>query len=387
MLPSLRPSFLRLVAARLICAAGALLIAASASGAERRVLVLPLENLGVEEDEAASLLGILRAEIEQLPGIGVVDISKAGRLVGAECRGEARCLAASGQKVKADEVVYGTVAAVGEEYSIDLKRVLVKQGREADRVTETLSGQRELLIDGVRAAAYKLLLPSQYVGQVQVEMPEQGAEVFVDGRLVGKSPLKNPIPSLSPGQHALKIVFAGYADFDRWVEVRFARVSVVKVDLKNSTIAGVMYAAPPVEPSVASEQPPAAAETQVSATAPEAQAPATLPPMRKVALGAGAGAGLALAGALVSGVVWASARSDAEKLTGPNGVKPEDEADARALSERVSTSATVANVLMAVGGAAALSAGALWLFGAEPAVTPSLAPSSGGAVVGVSGSF
>jgi hypothetical protein len=124
------------------------LVSLAADGAEaaqpRRVAVIPLRNLGVDEDVAASLLGFLRSEVARLPGVALVDSGKVARIMRAECRvGEVKCLAAAGQKVDADEMVFGTVAGVGDAYSIDLKRVLVRGAREQNRITERLSGESD----------------------------------------------------------------------------------------------------------------------------------------------------------------------------------------------------------------------------------------------------
>lgn len=394
MIPHLRfaPRFL----AVLLVGITASLFSVPAGAASRRVLVLPLDNLGVEEDVAASLLGFLRAEVKKLPGVTLVELNSAGRPVGGECRGEVKCLAAAAAKLRADEVVYGTVAGVGEAYSIDLKRVLVKSARESERVTEMLSGERELLIDGVRGAAYKLLLPAQYAGRIQVDLPEKGAEVWVDGRLVGKSPLKEPISNLAPGRHALKIVKSGYADFDKWVEVRFARISVVKVDLANSTIAGVMYESQPLElaPLTVTDEPGSSGGAAVSpaGTQPaEAVAGAgegsLFTPLRKVAVGVGAAGLVAWAGSAVFGLQASSDRTEAQGLLGENGVPASDAPAARELAASVEQNAGRANLLLIVGGAAVSGAALLWFLGAPAEVTPTLAPTAGGALFGLSGTF
>lgn len=378
---------------RLVAALGlaALLVPGPAwAGAphQRRVVVLPLGSLGVDEDVASSLLGFLRAEVAKLPGISLVDLNRAGRtLTGAECRGEERCLAAAGGRLGADEVVTGTVAGVGEAYSIDLKRILVRGAREDSRITEVISGEREVLIDGVRGAAYKLLVPSQYAGTILVEVAEAGAEVFVDGRPVGKTPLKAPIPNLLPGKHALKIVKAGFADFDKWVDVRFARVSVVKVDLRNSAITGVMF-----------EQ-----EANVK-VAEGGEVPTHVPPpppsfftgQRVGALVLGV-FGLGLAGGGVGFALESSAQANAAKelqaaaksATGSDtgGVLPADASEARGRLQAVKANSIAADVFWVVGGVAVAAGVVLWFTGGPASVTPVVAAGPGGGTVGLAGTF
>ncbi len=381
---------LRLVAALVLAALFVPGPAHAAAPHQRRVVVLPLGSLGVGEDVASSLLGFLRAEVAKLPGISLLDLSRAGRtLPGAECKGEERCLAAAGGRLGADEVVTGTVAGVGEAYSIDLKRILVRGAREDSRITELISGEREVLIDGVRGAAYKLLLPSQYAGTIQVEVAEAGAEVFVDGRPVGKTPLKAPIPNLLPGKHALKIVKAGFADFDKWVDVRFARVSVLKVDLKNSAITGVMF-----------EQ---EANVRVAEGGEATPAHGPPPPPPSMLTGQRVGAlvlgvfGHGLAGGGVGFALESSAQAQAakdlqaaaEKATGSKtgGVLAADASEARGRLQAMKANSIAADVFWVAGGVAVAAGVVLWFTGGPASVTPVVVAGPGGATVGLSGTF
>jgi len=352
----------------------------------RRVAVLPLSDLGVGEDVSASLLGILRAEVARLPGVTAVDPMKAGRTVGAECKGALKCLAAAGLQVNADELIYGTVAGFGDQYSIALKRLLVRGGREQGRVTELLSGEREMLIDGVRAAAFKLLLPTQFVGTVQIELEETGADVYIDGELVGTTPLTKPVANLSPGQHALKIVKQGFADFDKFIDVRFARVSVVKVNLKESAITGVMYEAQPDQPGELVKTP-ATGPEGAGAVAPLKQEKG-MSGTRKAAIATTAGAGGALAIALFSGLMNGYHKGEVEDLQVDGGpVASENAATARSHLQSAKTWAGVANLAYIVGGAGLVAGGVLWLLpeGNAAGLQPTVAPTPGGASVGVSG--
>lgn len=372
--------------------------AAWSAPASRRVVVYPLRNLGVEEDVAASLLGFLRAEVAKLPGIAALDLAKAGALVGGHCRGDPKCLAAAGAKLGADEVVWGTVAGVGEAYSVDLKRIGVRSAREEARVTETLSGEREVLIDHVRAAATKLLLPRLYVGSIDLDIAEPGVEIFLDGKSAGTSPLKASIANVPPGKHALKFVKAGFADFDRFVDVRFGRATVVRVDLKNSVISGVMAEQPGAGPLSAAERaaplplppPPPMAAGLDGPLRPE---PSPWTGARKAAAWTAAGGAAALVAAGLVGVSSARDRNKAiaSQVTLADGSKgPVTSEAAASLVRSAGTKATVANVLFGVGGAALATGAVMYLFGgpgAGPAVSPMAGWADGGPAVGVAGAF
>jgi len=388
----------------LLCFAAvhAMPLPARATAKPMRVAIYPLLNLGVDDGVATSLLDILRAEVAQLPGVSVLGRPKAGRLAGGDCKGDAKCLAAAGAKLGADEVVWGTVAGVGEAYSVDLKRVGVHSAREEARVTETLSGAHELLIDTVRAAAYKLLLPDQFVGKVEVDIAEPGVEIFLDGKSAGKSPLRAPIPNVAPGKHAVKIVKVGFADFDRFVDVKFARTTVVRVDLRNNVTTGVMASKPGAAPEVAGGEraalvplhPPLPPPPELAATGEvESEASSSWTGQRKVAAWTAGGGAVVL---IAAGIVGVSSASDRNKaiagqltLDGAKGPVTTEAAAALVRSSR--DKAVVANVLFGAGGVVLVTSAVLYLTGGprtgEPRLAPAVAVIDRGAVLGVAGRF
>ncbi len=373
--------------------------AAAGPPASRRVVVYPLRNLGVEEDVAASLLGFLRAEAGKLPGVAILDLAKAGALVGGRCRGDAKCLAAAGAKLGADEVVWGTVAGVAEAYSVDLKLIGVRGAREEARVTKTLSGEREALIDPVRAAATELLLPRMYVGTIDLDIAEPGVDIFLDGKPAGRSPLKAPLADVSPGKHALKFVKVGFSDFDRFVDVRFARATVVRVDLKNNVITGVMEEQPAESAAGAERAPPLPLPPPppIAGVGERSGPPVEPRPWtgaRKAAVWTAAGgAAVLIAGGVVGGLsVRDRNRAIASQVTLLDGSKgPVTSEAGAALVRSAGAKATAANLLFGVGGAAAATSAALYLFGGPRAASPSVSPIVGwngvGPAIGLTGAF
>ena len=316
--------------------------------AARVVAIHPLKPLGLDAETVANLEGVLRGEVERVPGIRLVpEVRSRAVAVELGCDGKEACLAVYAKKLGAREVVHGVVAGLGEAYSIALKRV-DRTGRVLGRVDAEVGGEREVLIDGIRAAAYRLLRPDLYTGSLEIVGDVEGAELYVDGEPRGTLPLDAPLTGLEPGQHAVKIVKKGYDDFDKFVDVRFQRTSVVEVDLASNTVSGVIYQ---------EEKPPEIPLVKVV----EAEAPAP-PPPRSNLLGTvgwvtgGLGAvGLALGAGL--GLATEQSRQrlirDIEASGGPTERHVEEYALLRA-------QATQANVAMAVGGGL-LAAGATML--------------------------
>jgi len=212
-----------------------------APSAPRRVALLPLQPLGTSAETALSLDALLRAEVARLDGIKLLTAAQselAARVVKADVEGCGRveCLARAGAACQADWVVFGTAGSLGEAHTLDLKLVDVAGQTEARRLTFKLTGNHDVLIEGLRTAVAQLVAPEQFVGALEIELPARGAEVFIDGRSHGKTPLGR-IEGLAPGEHALKIVLPGYEDFDRFFTVHFGRTALVRATLSENGIA------------------------------------------------------------------------------------------------------------------------------------------------------
>lgn len=201
----------------------------------QRIAVWRFDALGIEPELVVRLEALFRSEIDRLVSRPTTSRREIDRKIGgelAQCTGEERCLAAIGKRLEVDLVVSGSVGSLGDNYLLDIKVVEVAGARQLRRITtEPLRGTPDDLIDAVRVAAYRLLAPEQVHGSIAVLSDLVGAEVSVDGKRVGTTPLPTPVTRLSPGPHALRVVARGYAPFEESIEVRFQKTTRVEVRL------------------------------------------------------------------------------------------------------------------------------------------------------------
>jgi len=220
--------------------------------------LLRIEPLGLEPEMVARLEALFRLELERLQGTPLPPKRNVDRIVAADaalrgCTGEPECLAAIGRKLGVQYMVSGTVAALGDSYVIDLKLVEVASGKEIRRVEEPLSGPPDELIEAVRVAAYRLFAPEQLKGSIAVLADVNGAQVFLDGKSMGKTPITQSLANLTVGKHSLRITATGYSDFLQEVDVRFQKTTQVMVSLQRARVAGPVGApgsGPPVDEPV-----------------------------------------------------------------------------------------------------------------------------------------
>jgi hypothetical protein len=206
----------------------------------QRIAVWRFDALGIEPELVARLETLFRMELDRLAKQPMPTRREVERAVTAdqrECTGEERCLAAIGKKLGVDVVVTGTVGALGDSYVLNIKAVEAQTAKQLTRIqSDPLRGSPDDLIEGVRVAAYKLLAPDQLHGSIQIQTDLVGAEVQLDGKALGKTPLPRlgVIARQDLGKHRLRVQAPGYAPFEEDVEVRFQKVSQVVVRLLQS---------------------------------------------------------------------------------------------------------------------------------------------------------
>jgi hypothetical protein len=210
---------------------------------DQKLAVWRFDALGIDPELVARLETLFRMELDRLdrqPMPTRRDIDRAITGDARECTGEDRCLAAIGKRLGVDVIVAGTVGQLGDNYVLTIKSVDVASARPLQRIqSDPLRGQPDELIEGVRVAAYRLLAPDQLHGAIQVQTDLIGAEVVLDGKPLGTTPLprNGVIGKLRLGKHELSVTAPGYPEpYEDKIEVHFQKVSPVVVRLVPSKV-------------------------------------------------------------------------------------------------------------------------------------------------------
>jgi len=213
---------------------------------DAKVVFWRLKALGIEAETASRINDVLRNEIGRVPGFSLIEATRVTEVVSkhadlAGCQGEADCLSQMGMLTGATLVVSGVLGTLGDLFSLDIKLVDVATKQEIRRVAQNWSGEEKFLIEVMRQTATRLLKPEAYNGQLEVNVSAPGVEIFIDGDSMGRTPLKAPL-KLSPGRHALKLVCAGFKDYEQFVDVPFNRTVPLFVEMESSMLTGVVSA-------------------------------------------------------------------------------------------------------------------------------------------------
>jgi hypothetical protein len=209
---------------------------------DQKLAVWRFDALGIDPELVARLETLFRMELDRLdkqPMPSRRDIDRAITGDARDCTGEDKCLVAIGKKLGVDVVLTGTVGQLGDNYVLTIKAVDVTTGKVLQKIqSDPLRGQPDELIEGVRVAAYRLLAPDQLHGAIQIQTDLLGAEVELDGKSLGKTPLpqNGVLGKLALGKHRLRVAAAAYEHpYEDDVEVHFQKVSPVVVRLIPST--------------------------------------------------------------------------------------------------------------------------------------------------------
>ena len=93
-----------------------------------------------------------------------------------------------------------------------------------------------LVLAGVGVAAHAA--PAGKAGALEVASSTVGAEVSIDGELVGTIPLAGPITTLPPGEHTIKVEKPGFAPY---IDVfKLDRKKPTRVEVELVAVAGVL---------------------------------------------------------------------------------------------------------------------------------------------------
>ncbi len=192
--------------------------------------------LGLSEQSARAIRGMLEGELRRVLGPALVDKNKAltPRLRdGVEgCGRTSDCLAEAGGALGLHGVLIGGASVLGDAAGLRLKLIDTRTGKEAT-AQAMLQGDRAQMLEGMQALIYELLDPSRNHGSLMVDVALEGAMVIVDGQELGRTPLEGPIGNLSPGEHTLKLSSPLIKDYFNFFEIYAGKTTTVRVDLEQ----------------------------------------------------------------------------------------------------------------------------------------------------------
>ncbi len=188
-----------------------------------RVAVLGIEAANLPEAVGERLTRAVRGQVSARSDLLLVArdaVSLSEAELAFSCVDQAaECLAAVGDDLGAQTLVYGKARASQGGVLLSLFAIDVAAGTEAARQEALLP--RDGFEPGAAELTQRLLQRPGPASQatVQLTILQAGARVYVDGRLVAQAPLSAPLP-IEPGDHDLRVSLDDFEDWSQRVQAR-----------------------------------------------------------------------------------------------------------------------------------------------------------------------
>jgi hypothetical protein len=208
----------------------------------RRVAVVILASSGVDPETADALTELAIGGVATRGRVSIVGKEEfqaqlgQGEARSAECVTSTTCLGRVGVQLGVDELIAGTVARRGDRWVFNLNRIVIRTGELAGRIFREVEGDVGAVADAVQDAIPELYERVSQPGTLQVSANVEGAEVVVDGVLIGVyrgEPVQ--LTDVAPGRHELGVSAAGYFDWTRVVNVAEGATMQIEAALESPT--------------------------------------------------------------------------------------------------------------------------------------------------------
>jgi hypothetical protein len=227
------------------------------------VLVLPVDPADAETANALTelLIGAVASSDRASSIVGKEELQaqlQQSDEATLECIGSSACLGRLGIQLGVAEVLAATVARRGTHWLFDLHRLDPRSGESVAHVFREVEGELGALADAMLEALTTLDEEPNRSATLRVGVDVTGAEVSVDGELLGIYEGTLLEAELAPGTHEIRARAEGHVDWVRAVELGAGDDVRLEAALRPEIVE------PPAIPPPPDVDPPPSGETRLS---------------------------------------------------------------------------------------------------------------------------
>ena len=210
---------------------------------EQAVAILQISGDAADDALRTNLVDAVAVELSRWPGTRVITRNEINSMLGLEKLKDATgcsdmsCLAEIGGALGVERLVAGTLAHQSKEggdfYSLTLQLVDTKHAEVLRRETAAWDGKPAGLYQLLPSTVLKLMAgpaAEGYAGQLVVTTSVIGAQILVDGKMMGRTPMMAPL-SAPIGKIVVDIVADEYEPFKQIAIVDKDRTTALVVSL------------------------------------------------------------------------------------------------------------------------------------------------------------
>jgi hypothetical protein len=220
-----------------------LVVTEAQAGAPETIAILQIGGDTTDEGLRASLVDAVAVELGRLPATKVITRNEINSMLGLErlkdsagCS-DVGCLAEIGGALGVERLVAGTLAHQTKDaadfYSLTLQLLDTKRAEVLRRETVTWEGKAEGLYQLLPSTVVKLVAgpaADDFRGSLVLTTPVVGAQVLVDGREVGRTPLGAPVV-LPLGKATIDVLGDDYEPFRQVAVIDKDKTTALVVNL------------------------------------------------------------------------------------------------------------------------------------------------------------
>ena len=204
--------------------------------AKFHIAILNLEGRGISESEAATLSDQLRGHLVNLNAFIVLDRGTMEEILQEQGLQQSGCTITEcavrvGRVLNVQKIVAGSIGKIGKTYAINISMIDVESSRIERSFNRNAQGEIDGLLEILKDIAQEIAGRKLY--KLTIYSAPKGAEVLLNGKTLGKTPLARQV--IAGSNLKLVVKSPGYQDWEKALTVtRDEELNVEMVVLKST---------------------------------------------------------------------------------------------------------------------------------------------------------
>jgi TolB-like protein len=188
-----------------------------ASGQSKpHIAILNLEGREISENEAATLTDQLRGHLVNVDAFIVLERGKMENILleqGFQQSGctLTECAVRAGRMLNVQKMVAGSIGKLNKTYAINISMIDVQSGRIEKSFNRNYEGEIDGLLEILQDIALEMVGKKSH--KLTVYSAPKGAEVMINKKVIGKTPLSRNVPIGS--SFKIRVKYPGYKDWEK----------------------------------------------------------------------------------------------------------------------------------------------------------------------------
>lgn len=180
------------------------------------VAILSLEGREISENEAATLTDQLRGHLVNVGAFIVLERGKMENILREQGFQQSgctltECAVRAGRMLNVQKMVAGSIGKLNKTYAINISMIDVQSGRIEKSFNRNYEGEIDGLLEILQDIALEMAGKKSH--KLTINSAPKGAEVLVDNKVIGKTPLSRNVPTGS--SFKIRVKYPGYKDWEK----------------------------------------------------------------------------------------------------------------------------------------------------------------------------